>query len=88
MGKWVREDHAQIPDDLFRQAKATAALHGESLEDFFTEALQERLERLTPETSSQKGWRSVFGQARREEVEPIDAVIAEEFGRIDPDKWR
>lgn len=78
----------ELPDELFRQAKATAALRGESLKDFFTEALQERLERMTPGASAQKGWRSVFGQASREEVEPVDAVIAEEFGCIDPDDWR
>lgn len=78
----------EIPDDLFRQAKATAALRGESLKDFLTEALQERLERLTPGASSERGWRSVFGQARLEEVEPVDAVIAEKFERIDPDEWR
>jgi hypothetical protein len=30
----------------------------------------------------------VFGQAQPEEVEPVDAVVAEEFGRIEPDEWR
>jgi hypothetical protein len=78
----------EIPDDLFQQAKATAASRRESLKDFFTEAIQERLERLAPGTSSPKGWRSVFGQARREEVEPVDAIIAEEFERIGLDEWR
>jgi hypothetical protein len=58
----------------------------ESLKDFVTETL--RLERQTAGASSPLGWQSVFGQARREEVEPVDAVIAEEIKRIDPDEWR
>jgi hypothetical protein len=39
-------------------------------------------------TASSQGWRSVFGQARREEVESVDAMIAQEFEHIDPDEWR
>jgi len=78
----------EIPDDLFKRTKATAAMRGESLKEFVTEALQERLERQTALGSPQRGWRSVFGQARREEVETVDAVVAEELERIDPDEWR
>jgi nitroimidazol reductase NimA-like FMN-containing flavoprotein (pyridoxamine 5'-phosphate oxidase superfamily) len=77
----------EIPDDLFKRAKATAAIRGESLKDLVTEALQEHLERKTA-GSSTRGWQSVFGQARREEVESVDAVIAEELERIEPDEWR
>jgi hypothetical protein len=39
-------------------------------------------------TSSQRGWRSVFGQARREEVEPVDEAVAKELERIDPGEWQ
>ena len=76
----------EIPDEIFRQIKAMAAIRGESLKDFVTEALQARLEQTT--AASPQGWRSVFGQARREEVESVDAVVAEELERIDPDEWR
>jgi hypothetical protein len=78
----------EIPDDLFRRTKATAALRGESLKDFVTGALQAHLERQTREVSQAPGWRSVFGQARREQVEPVDAIVSEEFERIEPDDWR
>jgi hypothetical protein len=78
----------EIPDDLFRQTKATAAMRGESLKDFVAEALQAHLERAAAGASTQRGWRSVFGQARPEDVEEVDAIIAEEFGRVDPDDWR
>jgi hypothetical protein len=78
----------EIPDDLYRQTKATAALRGESLKDFVTEALKIHLERQTSGASAQRGWRSVFGKARREDVEAVDAITAAEFERIDPDEWR
>jgi hypothetical protein len=78
----------EIPDDLYRRTKATAALRGESLKDFVTEALEMYLGRQTPGASSQRGWRSVFGKARREDVEAVDAITAAEFERIDPDEWR
>jgi hypothetical protein len=78
----------EIPDDLFRQTKATAALRGESLKDFITEALQAHLERRVSGGAPLRGWSSVFGQARQEEVSSVDAVVAEEFGRVDPEDWR
>lgn len=79
----------EIADDLFRRAKATAALRGESFKELVAEALQAHLERQE-ETGdpSLRGWRSVFGKARREDVEAVDAVIAEELERVDPDEWR
>jgi hypothetical protein len=77
----------EIPDDLFRRTKATAATRGESLKDFVTTALKEHLERQ-PASASLRGWRSVFGQAKRDDVDAVDAVIAEEFEQIEPDTWR
>ncbi len=76
----------EIPDELFRQTKATAAMRGESLKDFVTDALEAHLRQAS--AASPRGWQSVFGQARREEVESVDAIVAEELERIDPDEWR
>jgi hypothetical protein len=73
----------EIPEALFRQAKASAALRGKSLGDFIVAALEAHLERQAGGGSSQRGWRSAFGQARREDVEPIDALLAEEFERVE-----
>lgn len=78
----------EIPDDLFRRTKAEAALRGETLKEFVTEALEAHLEQSGSGTSSLRGWRSVFGQARPEDVEAVDAIIAEELERIDPDEWQ
>jgi len=78
----------EIPDDLFRKAKATAALRGESLRELVTRALVDILERRPPEVDSQRGWRSVFGKARRKSVEQVDAVVAAELEGIEPEDWR
>ena len=78
----------EISDDLFRRAKVSAALRGESLKDFVTEALRLHLERQGAGGPSPRGWRSVFGQARRNQVEPVDAIVAQELERVDPDDWR
>lgn len=87
MGRWLMKTTLEIPDDLFKRTKATAALRGESLKDFVTEALQAHLERQTA-GDSPRGWRSVFGQARREDVERVDSIVAEEFEQVEPDEWR
>ena len=76
-----------IPDDLFRQAKASAALLGESLEDFVTAALRAHLESQL--TAPQKpGWRRVFGKARPEHVEEINRILDEELESIEPGSWK
>lgn len=77
----------ETPDDLFKRAKTIATLRGESFKDFVTEALQAHLERQAT-GGSPRGWRSVFGQARREEVEAVDAILTEELERVEPDEWR
>lgn len=78
----------EIPDELFRRSKATAALRGESLKDFVAGALRERLEHLPPGAPTEPGWRKVFGKARPEDIAAVDAVIEEHLERVDPDEWR
>jgi len=78
----------EIPDDLFRRAKAAGAPRGESLKDFITEALWDRVARLAVGRATPvPGWRTVFSGARPEEVEPVDATIAKEFEQVDPREW-
>jgi hypothetical protein len=72
----------EIPDDLVKRTKATAAMGGQSFKEFVIQALQAHLERQTTGIST-RGWRSVFGRARREEVESVDAVVAKEFKHIE-----
>ncbi len=77
----------EIPDDLFRETKARAALRGESLKDFVCGALKERLSLESSGEQQVPGWRKVFGCVSPEDVAEIDAVIAREFGTVDPSEW-
>jgi hypothetical protein len=78
----------EIPDELFRRAKATAALRGASLKDVVAEALRDHLEEQMPNDSTRSGWRQVFGKASPEVVATVDAVVEEDLERIDPDDWQ
>jgi len=79
----------EIEDDLFRRSKAEAALRGQSLKDLFTAALQDYLDQPgTQYPERPTGWRSVFGVADADMVEPVDAAVAAAFGRVDPDDWK
>ena len=77
----------EIPDELFRQLKATAALRGESMKEFVTTALRHRLEQSTKTPVDQTGWLSVFGKASRSEVDEVDNVVEGDLEAIDPRDW-
>ena len=79
----------EIPDELFKKAKATAALQGESLKDLICDALETRLlSSPSQQHSDQTGWRSVFGLADAKSVRKIDQRIAADLERVDPSEWR
>jgi hypothetical protein len=78
----------EIPDPLFRKAKSTAAERGETLKEFVTAALQEKL------AASAKGarvrepvWMQGFGKLRRlrKETERIQRRIDEAFEVVEPE---
>ena len=49
----------ELPEALFRKAKATAARHGQTLKQLVQEALAEKLARMNGAKSAQnRGWRS------------------------------
>lgn len=78
----------EIPDPLFRAAKAAAAARGESLRDLVSNALRRHLA-APPEGGQQaEGWRRVFGKAQASDVARVDAVIAADLERVDPADWR
>jgi hypothetical protein len=76
-----------IPDELFRRAKATAALEGRTLKDLVTEALEAHLQTRSAPPPEATGWRRCFGLLTRDETDEIDERIGDEFERIDPDEW-
>jgi hypothetical protein len=78
----------EIPDDLLRKTKATAASRGETLREFINEALTTRLASTAPPSSRQSGWRSVFGLAEPKAVQAIDALLDRELEKVDPSEWR
>lgn len=77
----------EIPDDLYREIKALAALSGRTVKDLITELLRNKLEEERS-ASGERGWRSVFGQAPAAEVKRVQAIVDDELSRVDPDEWR
>ena len=77
----------EIPDPLFREVKATAASRGQSLRQFLTDALVERLRHV--EAQSRRPWMKHFGALRdnSEEVDRIERVVEDEFENVDPRDW-
>jgi hypothetical protein len=81
----------EIPDRIFRRAKARAAERGQALKEYVTEALQEKLStRSTSRGSETPPWMRGFGQLRtlRRETARIQRVIDEEFGVVEPEDRR
>ena len=81
----------EIPDSLFRRAKAKAAERGQALREFVTEALQEKLSgRTAPTNPDGPPWMRGFGRLRslRRETARIRQVIDEEFESVEPEDRR
>ena len=78
----------EIPDPLFRKAKSKAAERGQTLRQFVTEALQEKLAPNTGKTRpGEPGWMQGFGKLRRlrKETRRVQARIDEQFEVIEPE---
>jgi hypothetical protein len=78
----------EIPDPLFRKAKSTAAERGQSLKDFVTEALHDKLAagRIGPAAAGPQ-WMQGFGKLKRlrKETGRVQAAIDAEFEVIEPE---
>jgi hypothetical protein len=76
----------EIPDPLFRQAKARAAERGQTLKDFVAEALVDRLASGSPAArGASPKWMDGFGKLRRltRETTRIQQVIDAEFDVVE-----
>jgi len=75
----------EIPDPIFRKAKAKAAERGIALREFITEAVEEKL--AGGVSAAEKPWMKMAGGLRhlRKETARIDRLIEEEFERIEPE---
>ncbi len=78
-----------IPDPLFRRAKATAAERGQRLREFVAEALQEKLAQPR-RADAPPPWMDGFGKLRalRRETARIQHVIEREFDTVEDEDRR
>lgn len=78
----------EIPDPIFRKAKARAAASGIPLRQFITEAVQAKLE-TAPASGQEKPWMKGAGALKHlhKETVRIQKLIDEEFEQIEPELW-
>jgi hypothetical protein len=76
----------EVPDTVFRKAKATAAERGQSLGAFVTDALREKLARRQAGSLRAAPWLRGFGKLRalKKDSSKIRARIDREFEVIEP----
>ena len=77
----------EIPDSIFRRAKASAAQQGIPLRQFVTEAVEEKLRRK-PE-GGEKPWMALAGKLQhlRADTARMNRMIEREFETIEPGEW-
>ena len=77
----------EIPEPLFRKAKATAASQGRTLKQLVQEALSEKIARVDGTSRRQKPWMVLAGGLKhlRRESRRIERVIEAEFENIEPE---
>ncbi len=78
----------EIPDPLFRRAKATAAERGQTLKQLVTEALRDKLEaRANSAPPGEPAWMQGFGGLRhlRRETRRVQGRVDEAFETVDPE---
>ena len=76
-----------IPDPLFRKAKSKAAERGQTLKEFMTEALEDKLRGRGQVRAAAPEWMKGFGKLRtlRKETARIQRRIEEAFEKIEPE---
>ena len=78
----------EIPDVLFRKVKSKAAERSQTLKEFVSEALQEKLtSRRSRERSGEPEWMEGFGKLRQlhRETGRIRKRIHEAFEEVEPE---
>lgn len=78
----------EIPNELFRQWKSSAAAHGQSMKEFLTHALREKLTARKPRNGAPTGWKAVWGKATPRQIRDVDTIIEAEFEKIDAANWQ
>jgi hypothetical protein len=78
----------EIPDAVFRKAKARAAEQGIPLSRLVSGAVKKELQSSTSGTA--KPWMKMAGRLKhlKKETARINRLIAEEFRQIEPEMWQ
>ena len=78
----------EIPDPIFRHAKARAAEQGIPLRQFVSDAVEKEL-RSRP-SEGVRPWLKMAGRLKRlkKETVRINRIIEEEFGQVEPEMWK
>ena len=78
----------EMPDAVFRKAKARAAERGIPLRQFVTEAVEDKLK--AGAASEEKPWLRMIGGLKhlKKETRRLQRIIDEEFETIEPEDWR
>jgi hypothetical protein len=77
----------ELPDAVYRQIKARAALKGQSIKAFFLDAIRDKLALERANGAKKAGWRAAFGKVRAEDVAEVQQIIDEEFSQIRQEDW-
>lgn len=75
-----------IPDPIFRRAKARAARNGQSLKDFVAEAIAQKLD--GPKGDREPSWKASFGALRdlQGETARIMQLVEADSEQLDEDE--
>ena len=76
----------ELPDSIYDQVKAHAALQGTTVDVFLVDAISEKL--AEEEDQAKPGLMSVFGKGDPDAVAEVQRIIDEEFSKIDPEDWK
>lgn len=79
----------EIPDSLFRKAKATAARRGQTMQAFVTSAVESKL-KADAKSANERPWMEFAGafEAERGKSAAIMKAIDEECEQINPEEWK
>lgn len=79
----------ELPDTLFRSAKAHAAQEGLSLRIFFERAVASELRRQH-EPVVAPGWQRSFGRLKdiKAATREVQRVVDREFSRVESETWK
>jgi Antitoxin ParD len=77
----------ELPDRIYREIKARAALRGQTIKDFFLDAVRDKLA-SEKSHNAKTGWRAVFGKASQKDIDEVQKLVDEEFSRVEPEDWR